>query len=599
MRIDYKGEGVMENYRLFDLLHRLKELPAKEDALAAKENGAWHKYSTQEYIDSVNYLSYAFLHLGFKHGDKIGLISNNRPEWNFVDYACLQTGCINTPLYPTISDHDLSLIIKEAEIRYFFVATEEQYQKVKACSKDSTIKEIFSFNPIKDVRNLKDLIQLGKSNPKERELEEIKANIKPGDLATLIYTSGTTGDPKGVMLSHTNFISNVIGTRDLCPFKPHWRALSFLPLNHVYERMLSYLYISHGMSVYYAESLDTIGANLKEVKPHIFVTVPRLLEKVYEKIVSAGAQLKGIKRILFFWAVNLGLRYEQHGANGWWYEFQLKIANKLIFSKWREALGGNIMAIVSGGSALQPRLARIFHAARIKILEGYGLTETSPVIAVNNFDDNKIKIGTVGPLLHNVQVKLADDGEVYVKGKNVMMGYYKKPELTKEVIDEEGWFHTGDIGIFEDGKFLKITDRKKEMFKTSGGKYITPQRIENKLKESRFIEQAMIIGENEKFPSAFIVPAFAFIKQWCEKRDIPYDSNESIIKNEVVRNRIMEEIEEANKELAQYEKLKRVELLPCEWTVDKGELTPKLSLKRKIILAENKEAYDRIYKHVI
>jgi long-chain acyl-CoA synthetase len=363
--------------------------------------------------------------------------------------------------------------------------------------------------------------------------------------------------------------------------------------------MLSYLYTSHGLSVYYAESLDTIGANLKEVKPQIFVTVPRLLEKVYEKIVSAGAQLKGVKRALFFWAVGLGLKYEQHGANGWWYEFQLKIANKLIFSKWREALGGNIMAIVSGGSALQPRLARIFHAARIKILEGYGLTETSPVIAVNNFDDDKIKIGTVGPVLNNVTVKLGEDGEVYVKGQNVMMGYYKQPELTKEVIDADGWFHTGDIGVFEDGKFLKITDRKKEMFKTSGGKYITPQSIENKLKESRFIEQAMVIGENEKFPSAFIVPSFAFIKQWCEKRNIPFTTNEEMIKNEMVHKRVWEEIEAANAELAQYEKLKRIELLPHEWTIDKGELTPKLSLKRKIILAENKEAYNRIYTHHI
>lgn len=589
----------MENFRLFDLLHRLKELPPKEDALAAKENGVWRKYSTQEYIDNVNHLSYALLNLGCKPGDKIGLISNNRPEWNFVDYACLQTGTINTPLYPTISDHDLTLIIKEAEIKYFFVATSEQYQKVKACSHGSTILEVFSFNAIPGVRNLKDLIDVGRKDPREAELEQIKSGIRPGDMATLIYTSGTTGNPKGVMLSHKNFISNVIGTKDLCPFKPSWRALSFLPLNHVYERMLSYLYISHGMSVYYAESLDTIGANLKEVRPQIFVTVPRLLEKVYEKIVSAGAQLKGIKRLLFFWSVNVGLKYEQHGANGWWYELKLKIANKLVFSKWREALGGNIVAIVSGGSALQPRLARIFHAARIKILEGYGLTETSPVIAVNNYDDNNIKIGTVGPVLKNVTVKLAEDGEVYVKGDNVMMGYYKQPELTKEAIDEDGWFHTGDIGVFDDGRFLRITDRKKEMFKTSGGKYITPQHIENKLKESRFIEQAMIIGENEKFPSAFIVPAFAFVKQWCEKRNIPYTSNEEIIKNETVRKRIMEEVEEANAELAQYEKLKRVELLPREWTVDHGELTPKLSLKRKVILAENKEAYDRIYKHII
>jgi long-chain acyl-CoA synthetase len=590
---------VMENYRLFDLLHNLKRMPLKEDALAAKENSMWRKYSTIEFIDTVNYLSYAFLHLGIQKGDKIGLISNNRPEWNFVDFACLQTGSINTPLYPTISDHDLIHVIGEADIQYFFVANEEQYKKVKACSANSTIKEIISFNPIPGVRTLKDLVELGKLNPNPKKLAEIEESIKPDDLATLIYTSGTTGNPKGVMLSHRNFISNVIATKDLCPFQQYWKALSFLPLNHVYERMLSYLYMSHGLSVYYAESVETIGANLKEVRPQIFVTVPRLLEKVYEKIVTAGAQLKGIKKMLFFWALNLGLRYEQHKVNGWWYEFQLMLANKIIFSKWREALGGNIVAIVSGGSALQPRLARVFHSARIKVLEGYGLTETAPVIAVNNFDDAKIKIGTVGPVLNNVKVKIADDGEIYVKGPNVMLGYYKQPGLTREVIDEDGWFHTGDIGMFEDGGFLKITDRKKEMFKTSGGKYITPQSIENKLKESRFIEQAMLIGENEKFPAALIVPAFAFLKQWCEKRKINYTTNEEMIKHPEIVKRIHEEINEVNKDLAQYEKIKKIELLPREWTIDQGEMTPKLSLKRKIILSANKPAYDKIYQHMI
>lgn len=588
----------MENFRLFDLLHNLKNLPLKDDALAAKINGSWRKYSTQEYIDTVNNLSYAFINLNIQPGDKIGLISANCPEWNFVDYACLQTGAINTPLYPTISEHDLEHIITEADIKYFFVANEDQYKKVKNCSVNSTIKEIITFNPIQGLRSLNDLVENGKKQPQEKSLETLKNLIKPDDLATLIYTSGTTGNPKGVMLSHRNFMSNVIGTRNLCPFKPEWRALSFLPLNHVYERMLSYLYASHGLSVYYAESLDTIGANLKEVKPQIFVTVPRLLEKVYEKIVNAGAQLTGIKKRLFFWALNLGLRYEQHKANGRWYEFQLNLANKIIFSKWREALGGNIVAIVSGGSALQPRLIRVFLSARIKVLEGYGLTETSPVIAVNNFDDTGIKIGTVGPILENVKIKIADDGEIYVKGPNVMMGYFKQPELTKEAIDEDGWFHTGDIGKLEDGKFLKITDRKKEMFKTSGGKYITPQRIENKLKESRFIEQVMVIGENEKFPAAFIVPAFTVLKQWCEKRNIPYTTNEEIIKNDKVISRIAREVEEANKDFAQYERLKKFELFAREWNVDNGEMTPKLSLKRKVIIAANQAVCDKIYQHI-
>lgn len=582
-------------FRLFDLLHQLKQMPLKDDALAAKENGEWHKYSTLEYIDAVTNLSYTFINLGIKAGDKIGLISNNRPEWNFVDYACLQTGALNVPLYPTISEHDLKHVIGEAEITYFFVANEVLYKKVKACSSSSTIKEIICFEKIAGVRTLSDLLESGKNNAQAEKLETIKAGIKPDDTATLIYTSGTTGNPKGVMLSHRNFLSNVEATKNLAPFEPSWRALSFLPLNHVYERMLSYLYIQQGVSVYYAENLDTIGANLKEVRPQIFVTVPRLLEKVYDKIMSTGAELKGIKRILFFWAVNLGLRYEQFGANGWWYEFQLKIANKLIFSKWREALGGEIACIVSGGSALQPRLARIFHSARIKVLEGYGLTETSPVIAVNSFETENIRFGTVGKVINNVQLKLSNDGEICVKGPNVMLGYYKHPELLEECFDKDGWFHTGDIGEMVEGVFLKITDRKKEMFKTSGGKYITPQIMENKLKESRFIEQAMVIGENEKFPAVFVVPAFVFIRQWCEKRKINYTTNEEMIRHPEIIKRIQEEIDKTNEEFSQYERIKKMELLSQEWTIDRGELTPKLSLKRKIILANNKPLYDKIY----
>jgi len=585
----------MEDFRLFDLLHRLKQMPLKEDALAAKENGSWRKYSTEEYIAIVNYLSFAFLEIGVMPGDKIGLIANNRPEWNFTDYACLQTGSINTPLYPTISDKDLKHVISDAGIKFFFVSNEEIYKKVKNCSENSTIKEIFSFEKINGLRSLNDLIEIGKTHPNEKKLDEIKASIKSTDLATLIYTSGTTGNPKGVMLSHRNFVSNIEATQNLCPFRHEWRALSFLPLNHVYERMLSYLYITKGVSVYYAENLETIGDNLKDIKPHIFVTVPRLLEKVYEKIVSTGSKLTGIKKILFFWALNLGLRYEQHRKNGWWYEFQLSIANKLIFNKWREALGGNIVGIVSGGSALQPRLARVFHAARIKVLEGYGLTETSPVVAVNNYDDTQVKIGTVGPVINNVQVKLEEDGEICVKGPNVMLGYYNHPELTAEVIDADGWFHTGDIGRFEDGKFLKITDRKKEMFKTSGGKYITPQIIENLLKESRFIEQAMVIGENEKFPAAFIVPAFAFLKEWATRQNINVSSNDGLIKDEAIKARIMKEVETVNQSLAHHEQIKKIELLPKEWSIEGGEMTPKLSLKRKIILTTYKTAYEAIY----
>ncbi len=588
--------GTVNNLRLFDLLHNLLEMPLKDDALAAKENGLWKKYSTTQYIENVTNLSYAFLHLGILPGDKIGLISNNRPEWNFIDYACLQTGSINTPLYPTISEHDLRHVIADADIKYFFVSNEGLYNKVKLCAEGSSVKEIFTINALIGVRSVKDLIDIGLQNPAKEKLEAVKNAIESNDLATLIYTSGTTGNPKGVMLSHNNFISNVEATKNLCPFQKEWRALSFLPLNHVYERMLSYLYISRGMSVYYAESLETIGNDLKEVKPQIFVTVPRLLEKVYDKIVNAGTNLTGIKRMMFFWALNLGLKYKQHRENGWFYEMQLSLANKLVFVKWREALGGNIVGIVSGGSALQPRLARVFHAAKIKVLEGYGLTETSPVIAVNNYADENIKIGTVGPVINNVTVKLAQDGEILVKGPNIMLGYYKQPELTAETIDAEGWLHTGDIGIIEEGRFLKITDRKKEMFKTSGGKYITPQITENKLKESLFIEQAMVIGENEKFPSAFVVPAFVFLKEWCAKHNIVFTSCEEIIKNKEVRERIMQEIEVANETLSQHEKIKKIELMSREWSIDRGEMTPKLSLKRKIILEANKIAYKNIYE---
>ena len=580
------------DFRLFDIL---TTLPPKEDLLASKENGSWKKRNTTEFIDNVNHLSYAFLDLKIEKGEKIGLISNNRPEWLVVDFACLQTGIINTPLYPTISANDLKYVINDANIKYFFVTNAGMYAKVKEASVGTSVKEIFVFDETQGVRSMIDLIEIGKKNPRADELETIKSSIKNTELATLIYTSGTTGNPKGVMLSHLNFISNISASEYLAPFTSTWKALSFLPLNHVFERMVTYLYLSKGMSIYYAENLEKIGDNLKEVQPQFFVTVPRLLEKVYEKIVAKGQDLTGIKKGLFFWALDLGLHYEQDGANGWWYEFKLKIANKIIFSKWREALGGNIVAIGIGGSALQPRLTRVFHAAQIKVVEGYGLTETSPIISVNAYDPHLFKIGTVGPVLKNVQVKIAEDGEICVKGPNVMLGYYNKPELTAEVMDSEGWFHTGDIGIIEDGKFLKITDRKKEIFKTSGGKYIAPQVIENKLKESNFIEQVMVVGENEKFPSAFIVPSFAYLKTWCEKHNIQFTTNTEMIKNEEIKKRMMLEVDKINEDLAQYEKIKKIELLDAEWTIDRGEMTPKLSLKRKVILTANQASYQKIY----
>ena len=582
--------------RVFDIIPQLLEKYNKLNALAAKENGQWVTYSTQQFADSVNYLSYGLLGLGIEREDKIAIISNNRPEWNFADYAIQQSGAVSVPIYPTINENDLNFILNDGKVKYIFVSSADLYNKLKSLVANvPSVKEIFTFNKVDGAKHWTELLEAGKKNPKTKEVEVIKNSIKPNDVLTILYTSGTTGNPKGVMLSHNNLLSNSFATQNLCPFVSDWKALSFLPLNHVYERMLTTLYLYLGISIYYAESLDTIAANLKEVKPEVFSTVPRLLEKVYDKIVATGEEQTGIKKKLFFWALNLGLRYELKGANGWWYEFQLKIARKLVFIKWREALGGNIVATVSGGAALQPRLSRVFNAAGISVLEGYGLTETSPVIAVNNLQPNGICFGTVGPVIDGVTVKIAEDGEILVKGPNIMLGYYNRPDATAEAIDTEGWFHTGDIGMFVENRFLKITDRKKEIFKTSGGKYIAPVMIENKLKESPFIEQVMVIGENEKFASALVVPAFVFLKEWCTRHGITYTTNEEMIKNEEVKKRIFEEIENANKELSQYEKIKRPELLPREWTIEKGEMTPKLSFKRKVIMASNKALVDKIY----
>lgn len=582
--------------RVFDILPQLAEKYNKSNALAAKENGKWVTYSTQQFIDNVNNLSYGLLGLGLQPNEMIAIIANNRPEWNFTDFAIQQSGAISVPIYPTISEGDLQFILNDAKVKYIFVSSAEIYAKVvEARKKADCVKDVYSFNKIEGVKHWTELVEAGKKAPKAAEVEAIKKNIKPNDLLTILYTSGTTGNPKGVMLSHNNLISNSLASQSLAPFKSDWQALSFLPLNHVYERMLTTLYFYLGVSIYYAESMETIGDNLKEVKPQIFSTVPRLLEKVYDKIVAKGNDLTGIKKKMFFWSLDLGLRYELNGVNGWWYEFQLMIARKLVFSKWREALGGNIVAVASGGAALQPRLARVFNAAGITVLEGYGLTETSPVVAVNNFLPNSIRFGTVGPVIEGVTVSFAEDGEILVKGPNVMLGYYNRPDATEEAIDKDGWFHTGDIGVMEDGRFLKITDRKKEIFKTSGGKYIAPVMIENKLKESPFIEQAMVIGENQKFASALLVPSFAFIQDYCKKKGITYTSNSEIIKDPTIRARIMEEVEKVNKELAQYEKIKRAELLDREWTIDKNEMTPKLSLKRKVIMANNKAAIDKIF----
>ncbi|MBL7923977.1 MAG: long-chain fatty acid--CoA ligase [Bacteroidia bacterium] len=584
--------------RLFDLLDRYCELyPDKEDALAAKQDGQWKKYSAKELVSQAELVSYGLLAMGLQKGDKIATLSNNRPEWNFMDLGMMRAGAIHVPVYPTISTGDLKFILNDAEVKYIFVSGQELWDKLEPLvSEMGGIRGMFSFDRLEGKPHWTDITKEGKAHPDPGKIKAIGDSIGPNDLATLLYTSGTTGFPKGVMLSHDNILSQLLAAQHLAPVDEHSKALSFLPLNHVYERVLSYLYMYKGVGIYYAESIEKVADNLREVQPEIFGCVPRLFEKVYDRIMAKGSELRGIKKKLFFWAVDLGLKYELNGANGLVYEMKLKIARKLIFSKWQEALGGKVKAAVSGGAALQPRLARIFWAAQIPILEGYGLTETSPVIAVNTLDPGGLKFGTVGKAIQKVTVRIAGDGEILCKGPNVMLGYYKRPDLTAEMIDAEGWLHTGDIGELVDGVYLKITDRKKEIFKTSGGKYIVPQLIENKLKESRFIEQVMVIGENRKFAAALVVPNFAFLREWCERKEIPLPaSNNELIAIERVKNRVMKEVNLVNEGLGSFESIKKIELLPREWSIDKGEMTPKLSLKRKVILELNKDLVDRIY----
>lgn len=585
----------METLRLFDLLPRYAEKFNKPDMLAAKVNGKWVKHSSSEVTEMANLISYGLLQMGINIGDRISIISNNRPEWIITNMGLMEAGAINVPIYPTISENDLVYILNDVEVKYVFVSNKELFDKVNSIkSQVPSILQIFSFDKIDGVNYWTEIIELGNKFHNNEKLEKIKDSISASDVATILYTSGTTGNPKGVMLSHNNLISNAIANQDAANFNPEWKALSFLPLNHVFERMLTILYLYKGVSIYYAESMEKIADNIKELQPQCFATVPRLLEKVYDKIVAKGHDQKGIKKLMFFWALNLGLRYELNGANGWWYEFQLKIANKLVFVKWREALGGNIKGIVSGGAALQPRLARVFSAAQIPVLEGYGLTETSPVIAVNNFRPNSICFGTVGPIIEGVQVKFAPDGEILVKGPNVMKGYYKREKETNEAI-VDGWFHTGDIGELVDNRFLKITDRKKEIFKTSGGKFIAPQLIENKLKESPFIEQVIVLGESQRFPAALIVPSFTYLKEWCQIKGIEYTTNQEMINNERIISKYGKEVELVNQKLSHHEMIKKFKLMPLEWTIDSGEMTPKLSLKRNLIAKNNESLIVSIY----
>lgn len=586
----------MEVTRIFDLMQNyLDKYPGKQDALAAKVNGTWKTYSIQDFHQASLQFARGLIKAGVKKGDRIALISNNRPEWNFIDFGMQLAGAVNVPIYPTISEFDLHFILNDAGIKYIIASTEELYKKAEESAKDAlSVQKVFSIDKVPGLPCWDELLVKEESEETERHIREVKETTKPEEMVTILYTSGTTGNPKGVMLSHDNIVSNFKAVRNLPPVDSNSKALSFLPLNHVYERMLTYLYMYLGVSIYYAESMESIADNLKEIKPEIFTTVPRLLEKVYDKIVAKGQDLTGIKKNLFFWALDLGLKYKEDNR-GFFYDVQLNLANKIIFSKWREALGGNVKAIVSGGAALQPRLAKVFWAANIPVLEGYGLTETSPVIAVNTLDPGGKKFGTVGLVLEKITVKIADDGEILCKGPNVMLGYYNRPDLTKEVIDNDGYFHTGDIGEFVEGKYLKITDRKKEIFKTSGGKYIAPQKVENKLKESPFIEQVLVVGENRKFASALVVPNFAYLREWCQRKGIACGTNEEMISSPEVEKRIQLEVSKVNKSLAQYETIKRIELIPREFSIEKGEMTPKLSLKRKVILETWKDALERIY----
>jgi len=584
----------MDFTRVFDILPYQLAMFPQQDALASKVNGIWVKYSTAEYLKIANKISVGLLHLGIKKDDKIAIVSSNRPEWNFLDMGIQQLGAVSVPLYPNITVEDYKFIFKDSEAKIIFVANEELYHKAKEAIAGKDV-DIYTLDVVAGAKHWKSMIE-NVTDEEFSSIEPYKDAVSPNDLLTMIYTSGTTGIPKGVMLSHNNLVSQCKAAASLMPVDNKCRAFSFLPLCHVYERMLSYVYQSNGLSIYYAESLDTISDNLKEVHPHIFVTVPRLLEKVYDKIVAKGTDLAGIKKMLFFWALDLGMKYELNTNLGWWYTIQLKLANKLIFNKWREALGGQLKVVVSGGAALQPRLARVFSAAQITVMEGYGLTETSPVIAVNHFEEENRKIGTVGPIFPGVEVKIADDGEILSRGPHIMMGYYKQPELTAEAIEKDGWFHTGDIGEMTDrGKYLKITDRKKEIFKTSGGKYIAPGNMENKFKESRFIEQIMVIGEFQRFPAALIVPAFGFVKDWCELKGIASKTNEEIANNPFVKARIQQEIDTLNEAYAKHEKIKKIELVKDEWAIETGELTPKLSLKRRNIMAKYHNLIEKIY----
>lgn len=583
----------MEISRLFDMLERVQKRQFQDVIFAGKLNNEWISYSSDDYIKHSYNLAFGLINIGIKPGDKVITITNNRPEWNFLDMGIMLAGAIHVPVYPTISDSDYKYIIEHSEAKLIFCAGKELLERVSRLTENNKdVLGIYTFLNISD-KHLFQLIELGEKNKKPEIIETIKSKIKSNDLATIIYTSGTTGNPKGVMLSHNNIISNLESTYEIPPHIPNYKALSFLPLCHVYERMLNYMYQYNGFSIYYVDNIATIAENIKEVKPNIMSTVPRLLESIFDKIMLKGRKLNFPIRPIFFWAVNLGLEFEIQNR-GWWYNLQLFFARKLVFKKWKEALGGDLDIIVSGGAALQERLARVFWAAGFRVLEGYGLTETSPVIAVNNFEANGIKFGTVGPPISNSTVKIAEDGEILCKGPGVMLGYYKEPKLTEEAFID-GWFKTGDIGRFELQGQLKITDRKKEIFKTSAGKYIAPQVIENKFKESPFIEQIIVVGENQKYPAALIVPNFFHLKSYCNVKNIPYSTDKEMSENTLIIKRIGKEVDKFNKFFGEAERIVRYELLSEAWTIAGGEFTPTLKLRRSFIQNKYNEKIELLF----
>jgi long-chain acyl-CoA synthetase len=590
---------MIEVKRLFDFPYYQLENYPQEGALVSKVNGTWVKTSTQQYIDQANAISRGLIKLGVKANDKVAIISmTNRTQWNICDIGILQIGAQDVPIYPTISEQDYEYVLNHSESKYVFVSCKEVLEKInKIKANVPTLQGVYSFEDIDGCDSWQEVITLGNENQDlQQEVQNRMDAVQEDDLATLIYTSGTTGRPKGVMLSHKNIACNAKHSKGRLPIEMgKSKSLSFLPVCHIYERMLLYMYQYCGVSIHFAESLETISDNLKEIHPEVMTAVPRLLEKVYDKIIAKGADLTGVKKKLFFWAVELGLQWQPYGQNGWVYETKLKVARKLIFSKWQEALGGNLKAIASGSAALQPRLARVFNAAGCPVMEGYGLTETSPVVTVNDMRNGGFRIGSVGKALPDTEVKIAQDGEILIKGPQVMQGYYKDPEQTAEVL-KNGYFHTGDIGEVDSDGFLKITDRKKSMFKTSGGKYVAPQLIENAMKQSSFIEQILVVGDGEKMPAALIQPNWEWINQWSELKGHGISQDTSVAcKDQKLIARIQQEIDFHNEGFGSWEKVKTFQLTPDVWSIEAGHLTPTMKSKRKVIKEMYKDLYEKLY----